>query len=242
MSDGVTPSLAEIFREALRGNRLSLHTAMPGQVETVHPAAADGGQFVDVRLGLKRALRDANGGLVEHEAPVLPYVPVGFPQGGGFFMSLPLKVGDPVTVVFAERSIDQWIELATKAAPQAISPGDEGMHTLDGAIAIPCGPAPRRELLKSVHDTNLVIGVDSANGEGQIHIRPDGTIHLGKDGAADFVALAALVLSELNDIRTKFDTHTHNYLPGPGSATPTLVPNAVMGAASSVASTKTKSE
>ena len=38
----------------------------------------------------------------------LQWGPVGFPQGGGFFISMPLKVCNVVTVVFAQRSIDTW--------------------------------------------------------------------------------------------------------------------------------------
>jgi phage gp45-like len=69
-------------------------------------------------------------------------------------------------------------------------------------------------------------------------------IKLHQGGATDFVALAAKVLTELNDIRTKFDAHTHvttaTIDAGPvGALAPPAPP---MGAASSTAAAKVKAE
>lgn len=82
----------------------------------------------------------------------------------------------------------------------------------------------------------------------QLHLKrgrivvTDSEIRLGSDSASNFVALAHLVLAELNAIRTAFDTHTHVYIPGAGTPTPTAIPVPVMGAAGSVAASKVKAE
>lgn len=71
-------------------------------------------------------------------------------------------------------------------------------------------------------------------------LKDDGSVHVGANPAADFIALAAKVLTELNDIRTKFDAHTHSYIPGTLAAAQTVTPTTPMGDASSVAATKAK--
>jgi hypothetical protein len=64
-------------------------------------------------------------------------------------------------------------------------------------------------------------------------------LHLAERDAGDWVALASLVLAELNDIREKFDAHIHTTTATVGaSATPGVIapPSPAMGPASSVAS------
>ena len=59
--------------------------------------------------------------------------------------------------------------------------------------------------------------------------------------ASDFVALAAKVLTELNSIKTAFDTHTHPFV-ATGAASPTSAPTAPMTTPSSVAAALVKAE
>lgn len=71
-----------------------------------------------------------------------------------------------------------------------------------------------------------------------------GLVHLGAASGAEFVALAAKVLTELDDIRTKHDAHVH--LAGTYTAGATAVtllsgiPNVLIGSATAVAATKVK--
>lgn len=60
-------------------------------------------------------------------------------------------------------------------------------------------------------------------------------------GATDFVALAAKVLTELQSIKTAFDTHTHPFV-ATGAASPTSAPTVAMPAPSSVAAAKVKAQ
>lgn len=60
--------------------------------------------------------------------------------------------------------------------------------------------------------------------------------------ASDFVALAAKVLTELQDIKTAHDAHTHNYNPGPSALAPTTPPLVPMPAPNGVAATLVKAE
>ena len=194
----VTPSSLDLQDGALRNALSDVHTSMPAEVVRVH-AGANKLQFVDVLPLLQRSVLNEDGELVDEALPVLPSVPVGYLQGGGFFISVPLAVGDIVTLIFAERSLDQWIETAKKGGKSPVVPGDVSTHSLEGAIALPVGPAPRSALLNGVSATDLVIGHD---GGARIHITPGGVIHLGDAAGADFVALAAKVATEFERIKT----------------------------------------
>ena len=180
---------------------------MPGQVVKVH-AGADKRQFVDVRPSLKRAVPvdddDEQGTttvaapFIEEDLPIIPSVPVGYPQGGGFFISVPLQPGDFVLLVFCERSIDRWVETASKGNQRAVSPGDVGTHVLEGAIALPFGPAPRAELLDNISATDLVLAHKSGPG---VRVKPDGTICLGVEAPAHKAAIDNLVEAELDRVK-----------------------------------------
>jgi hypothetical protein len=200
VTDAATPEWAELLQAAAAAQLFELHTSMPGQVVAVHEGA-DKRQFVDVRPCLRRALEadDASAEpFVEEELPILPRVPVGYPQGGGFFVSLPLQAGDFVLLVFSERSIDRWIATASKARQAAVSTGDIGTHSLDGAIAIPCGPAPSANLLEGVSGEDLVIGGPAGV---MLRISPLGQIRWAEGAGESYVALATLVALQLTRVQ-----------------------------------------
>lgn len=200
-----TPELGDLLQAAAQQAQFELHTAMPGQITAIYEDAQTKRQFADVLPSLRRALPTEDGApqpLAEEELPILPRVPIAYLQGGGWFISVPLKVGDFVTVIFAERSIDRWLATARKASQASVSTGDLGMHTLDGAIALPLGPAPIGELLEGVSATELVIGKSA----GILISLADALVQIGATSGTDFVALAAKVLAELNKISTDLTT------------------------------------
>jgi hypothetical protein len=213
----VTPSELDIIQRALDAALSELHTCMPAEVVRVH-AGDHKRQFVDVQPSLQRRAPNEDGHVVDETLPVIPMVPVGYMQGGGFFISMPIAVGDFVLLVFAERSLDQWLQTARKGSQRAITPGDVGTHTLEGAVALPCGPAPRSALLAGVHATDLVIG--HVNGTGQIHITPTGEVQLGGASGHDFVALAAKVDTEISNLKADITTLKTATAAGLGAVTP----------------------
>src|ERR1700761_2138994 len=143
----ITPSIVDVQSAHLAQALSGLHTCMPAEVVRVLDGPNQR-QFVDVQPSLQRLVWDEDAGVfVDETLPVVPCVPVGYMQGGGFFVSVPIAVGDFVTLVFAERSLDHWLQVGRKRNGAATPTGDVGTHTLEGAIALPCGPAPRPELL-----------------------------------------------------------------------------------------------
>jgi hypothetical protein len=235
----VTPSELDIIRSVLDAALSEVHTCMPAEVVRVH-ASEHQRQFVDVQPSLQRRASNEDGQVVDETLPVIPMVPVGYMQGGGFFISVPIAVGDFVLLVFAERSLDQWLQTARKGSQRAIAPGDVGTHTLEGAVALPCGPAPRSALLAGVSATDLVIGHVTGS---RIQITPAGDVLAGGVSGHDFVALAAKVDARLAAIQSKFDAHTH-VVSTTGSASAqsgtAAAPASGIGTLDSTAATKVK--
>jgi hypothetical protein len=190
-----TPDLAELIRMAIKQNQAEVHVSLPGKIHKYDVAE----QKADIDIMLQRPLVATDGTELEPETiPQLMDVPIEFPRGGGgtgdFFISWPLKPGDLVSVYFVERSLDQWLD----KSGELTLPLDFRMHNLSDAVARP-GLYPRKLSLASAHAENMVLGSDTGS---QIHIKPSGEIHLASENAAEFIALAQKVLTELQNLNT----------------------------------------
>ncbi|MEM7608184.1 MAG: phage baseplate assembly protein [Myxococcota bacterium] len=110
-------------------------------------------------------------------------------------------------------------------------------------IALSVGGEAAYQLVLGVQDREKRPAESVEEGEGglyldglyRVFIAADGVVHLGEQTASDFVALAAKVLTELQNIKTWFDTHTH-----PTSMGPTSPPTTPMPAPASVAASKAR--
>ncbi len=231
MSD-VTPTLEQVLRMFVEERLVDVRVALPCRVESYDRAA----QTVNVTPQTMRVIPGSPGDEDIVEAmPVLPNVKVAFGRGGGAFVSFPLVKGDFGHVVFSDASIDIWRKVGA-----VTHPGDVTPHGFGGAVFYPVSLYPDAQPLVDAHADNVVVGFD---GGAQIHIKPDGTVALGAESPADFVALAAKVVDELNALRTAFNDHTH-LIPVYTApvATPAPTPPPTTGAApvGSVAAAKTK--
>jgi len=222
-----SPDLAELLRVAIRSQVSNVHVSLPGEVLVYDPAA----QTADVQPLLRRPLVAADGTELEAESlPILHDVPVAFPRGGGGYLSLPLVAGDLVHLIFVERSMDQW----RAGEGEETTPVDYRTHHLADAVAYPAlYPTPRA--LATAHAENIALGFDEGS---QVHIRPDGEVHLAENEAADYVALAELVKDEIDALRstvdslvTAYNAHIHVT-----TATVGLGPPGVISATTSTAS------
>lgn len=208
MSTALT--IAEVMRNAIAAKMLDLHTCFPASVESYDITE----QTVDVKPLLKAAI-EAQDGLGQAKTlyrsfPVIPAVPVAFPRAGDYFMSFPLKPGHMVWIMCAEQSLDDWFANAGKET----EPTDATRHTLNGAVAYP-GVYPSASKLTDVHADNIVIG---KNGGTVVHIK-NNQISLGSETPSDFVALASKVLTELGQVATAFNGHTHTGVTAGGAVT-----------------------
>ena len=195
-----SPGLAELLRAAVREGLAQVHTAIPGIVESYDPEK----QTAEVRPAVGRPYVNLDGSEGLDEYPVLPNVPVGFPRGGGYFMTLPLQKGDAVLLIFSEQSIDSWSESDGK---NQVDPIDFRRFDLSDAFAIPGGNTVSRALGDAVA-SGLVLGQENGH---QIRFTGDSVDVTtgGGESAADFVALAAKVQTALDKIQQTFDAHLH---------------------------------
>ena len=242
MRAGVTrsPGLEEVLRAAVDGRLFDVHTALPAKVEKYDAAE----QKIDAKPLLKRAVITEDGEEVSESLPVITDVPVVFPRGGGFFISLPIAQGDHVLLVFNERSIDKFVA----GGGEEVDPVDVRMHDLSDPVAIP-GFYPFSNALGDADSEDLVIAKE---GGVRIHVKQD-EIHLGEKDAAEFVALADKTDQRISDLETAVsdivnnhaNAHTHIVtLPlipaGAAPSAPGLPPAVPPTPGSSVAATKVK--
>lgn len=215
------PTLAQILKQAIDNRLLDVHTALIGRVETYDANT----QLADIQPVMKRAIKTNIGGTNQEELPLLVDVPVLFPRAGGYFISLPIQMGDYVQVVFNEMCIDDFLTEASSTISFA------GRFCLQGAVAIP-GIYPQSKALTGAHKTNLVLGQDQGL---QIHIDSK-KIRLGSDKSDEALAIASKVKEELDRIKSAFNSHSHVSSTGPIKPTDRIM------ASSNIATTKVVGE
>jgi hypothetical protein len=218
-----TPTETDNLLSAIRAQLALVHTSLPGTIASYDEAT----QTATITPAVKFKYRKADGTIENYAPPAIPGVPIAFPGGDGWSITWPIAAGDPVTLVFAERSLDEW-RTAKGSAHEA---RDVRRFDLTDAIAIPGGRSPADALPAEAYDSAALV------------IR--GTlIKLGSSAASDFVALAALVKSELESIRADVAAHTHP-VPGvtAGSGSTTSSPPAGFSTSvGDVAATTTQAE
>ena len=167
-------------------------------------------------------------------APTLQGVPVMAPISALGGLTIPLQSGDTVQLVVQGWEIDQW--LASGQAPQ--EPTTKRRFSLSDLVAI---PALRRAGLSST-EYSATSPVLSGN-----------PVLLGDSTATDFVALASLVLTQLQNIQltltdviAKYNGHMHKNSSGtPFSSAPSETEAEKMSvpySADSVSATKVKAK
>jgi len=155
--------------------------------------------------------------------PVIPNCPVAFQSSTAAQVTFPLKTGDTVLVVFAERSIDEWMQTGA----EAVQPTDNRRHNISDAMVFPS----LRSFANAVSATDTSAYVVNTSGGIEIH--------LGSVNPSSYVALADAVKSELDSIWNALNNHTH---PGVVTGDKSTGPSSASGSASKPAASKTKAE
>jgi hypothetical protein len=169
------PTGAELMRRVLDSRLLDVHTAMPGKVLAWYPTT----QTVDVQPQVKHVIEADDGDVSSAESyPRLRGIPVAFPRFGGYMVASPLSVGDFVTVLFHEWSLDRFLSQGLEAHPV-----DAARHGWAGAVAVPCGPFPQSAPITETLD-GLVVGKDGGT---CLKVDAAGILHLGDTLVTDAV-------------------------------------------------------
>lgn len=189
-SDKPTPSLAQVIQSAIDADRFDLHTCIPGVIDSYDPATG----LASVQPALKRKY-------VGKEAvnlPVIKNVPVLMPraQAGATFISLPLKQGDPVTLVFSERSLDVW---KSTTGGQTIDPDDPRKHALSDAYCFPGGyPKAAAPMTQATADDLVVVSGDlvmTLTKTGKVKVTNAG-------GTVELISTLSKVVADVNRLMT----------------------------------------
>lgn len=119
-----TPDLVDLILTGIRANQLELNTCMPATVTQYNSETLT----ATVQPSFKRF--DTKGNFTSR--PQIEDVPVVFPRSGARGVYFPLAAGDPVLLVFSQRSLDTWLDNGGE-----IDLRDTRLHNLNDAIAIP---------------------------------------------------------------------------------------------------------
>lgn len=186
------PTLGQLVRDAIEARVADLNVSLPGTVESYNAT----NNTANVRLSIKRKLRDDLGNSTSEEYPVLADIPVAFMRCALGFITLPLAVGDRVDVRFANVGLGTWKE-AMNTLP--VEPQDATPHTLSGAYCVP-GLYPLREAFTPPASTaHVVIGTS----------QPTSYVLLGANdvSGSKFVALSDVV-TLINSLKSALSAWT----------------------------------
>lgn len=199
----LTPTLAEVITEAIEARLAQVHVALPGKIESYD--ASEQKASIKPLVKFTQVLDDGD---VIDDLPIINDVPVVFPRGGGHFISFPLAKGDFVLLIVCESSIEKF----STGDGSNQDPIDARRHDLSDAVALP-GFYPFSSAIDGGTDAD---GSQFGKEGGAIVHISDDEVNLYEKAAADFVALAADVKSELDLFKTDLDnlktlltTHVH---------------------------------
>ena len=169
-------NLSEPLRAAVESVMSELHVCLPGRIERYDHIE----QRAEVKPLLRRHYRDGD----ESDMPVIADVPVIWPRAGGASLTMPVKQGDGVLLVFADRSIDRWLVQGGE-----VTPDDRRKHDLSDCVAIP-GLVPFAgfgdvEAPENNDDTVLRYAGTTVTleGGGDCRVSTGGDMHLSADGS-----------------------------------------------------------
>ncbi len=97
------PQADELYRLMMEKVSRSVRVAMPGIITAFNPAT----QTVTVQPAIREKVY--NGGKKSDETlPILVHVPILCPRAGGYALTMPVKAGDEVLVIFGDTCMDAW--------------------------------------------------------------------------------------------------------------------------------------
>ena len=193
-----------------------VNTCLPAKIVKIHD-----NQSINVQPTLKKTItQDGNKTSIDY--PIIPKVPVFIMSSKDYFMSFPIKVGDPCLLLFSKHSIDKY---AIADNPDSVDSEDLEHHDINNAIALVGIISPATKI-NEISSNNFIVG--KKDGSSKIIITSDNkvqikasSVELGDIGANKALAIAERVESRISSLETNFNTHTHVCMsPGSPSVTP----------------------
>lgn len=184
----------------ITADRVGLNTAIPASIESYDEATRTARVKIHYSDHFASEGTEAN----REDWPPIPDCPVLFPRGGGFVFTWPLKKGDPVLVVFSQRSLQEW---SASDGKTDIGSFLISTHNPGDAIVIP-GLSPSKN--KDGEDTEIKITTD-----GELQVKSS-KVRLGTLDAAKALALAEKVDAAIQNAEAKINAIVAAALAGGG--------------------------
>lgn len=170
-----TIELSDVLTSAIDSVVRGVWTAMPGRVESYDSTT----QSANIQLTVKSGFIGESGQRDTENIAVLNGVPVVFLGGGGFRTVYPVAVGDTALVVFASRSLGEWLQRG-----DVVDPLTDHHHNLGDGVAF-IGLRDRRNALVNAPEGRMSVGADQG---ATIEVRSS-EIRLGSDNASSAVVV-----------------------------------------------------
>lgn len=180
-------SLESLIRDAFNHLMTDVRVALPGCVDSVIDGAT---RLVNVRpmLSVRYYGRDE-----VVDLPVIQRVPLVEPRTSSAFISLPIKKGDPVLMIFSDRALENWIG-SDGSIP--VEPLDIRQHDITDAFAILGGwPEAMAGNRPGQNPDDLDIQVET------------GVKILIGNGADELLGLAHEAFTKLKEVAEELSTH-----------------------------------
>lgn len=186
-------TLLQVIKNLIKKDRENLHTSLPGEIVEYDHAK----RKAKVKPLIKFQKRD--GTFLEY--PIITGVPVVFPCSSTASIIFPIKRGDKCLLVFAERSIDEWL-----FDGRDMEPTIPRLHSISDCVAIP-GLQPFTQS-NPAEEGNVEIH----NGPQKIVVKSNRDIEIGSDNISQVVKIA--IVEALNDFIGTYNLHTHSVVEG----------------------------
>lgn len=201
----------------LDGRQSMMWTALPCIVQSVNLSQ----MTITAQPAIQGVTYDQNNNPTYVNLPILADVPIVFQSAGGFTLTLPIKSGDEVLVIFASRCIDAWWQSGGIGLPVEMR-----MHDLSDGFAIP-GPKSLPNVVSGISTTGAQIRNDA--GTTYVEISGDGKIKLVSPSEIDVtgnlkVTGNILATGEVTAGLIPLSTHIHPGVTSGASDTGTPIP------------------
>jgi hypothetical protein len=185
---------ANAVEAAIGGKQAEMWTAIPGIVQKFNAQ----NNTVEVQPAVQRRRLLPTGKWINETLSPCVDVPVHFPAGGGFTLTVPVKAGDEVLLVFSSRCIDGWWDKGG-VQPQTVP----RMHDPSDGFAI-LGTRSKKRALANVSTTNVQLRAD--DGKTFLEIDANQTVRIV---APTKVRLETPLLEVTGDIKAGGDVMAH---------------------------------
>lgn len=153
--------LQTVVRDMFRDFAGDLRVCLPGEIQEYDEDT----MLASVQPLLRRRFYSETSSVL---LPIINNVPVIHPRSGSAMIRLPIARGDIVTIMFCDRSIEQWVQ----GNGEAKYPDDPRIHHLSDAYAIPGGypkgkqkPAANPDALEIVLESGTKVTIGNGTDE-----------------------------------------------------------------------------